>query len=209
MANSKRKLGGGTNIVKKISADTICRQNASGGTRKFTRAVTAIARNGHTARAAVCRLDKLGDRLRCASDGETIDMSLAGDGDWLAWHVEDGAAVADYYVMTIQDDGRLCVEEDGAQMLFVRGEQSADISVPAVQPDTEAVVPSGAAVMTEVRYVCVNADVHGYTVDASMLGGEYAVVLHEGGAADFVIVGAAVPGMTWTRTESGGFLIDY
>ena len=42
-----------------------------------------------------------------------------------------------------------------------------------------------------------------------MLGGEYSVVFHEGGTADLVIAGAAMPGATWTLDDSGAVLVDY
>ncbi|MBQ8536429.1 MAG: leucine-rich repeat domain-containing protein [Clostridia bacterium] len=143
------------------------------------------------------------------SESETIDMSQVGDGDWYAWYVKDGVAFADLYTMTLLDDGRLCVDENGMQMLFVRGEQGGETTAAAAQPKAEADTPAGASVLTEVRYVCVSAEMEGYTVDASLLGGEYAVILHEGGTVDFVLLGAAIPGLTWRPTEGGGFVIDY
>jgi len=60
----------------------------------------------------------------------------------------------------------------------------------------------------DVRYVCINADVEGFTLDASMLGGEYAITLHEDGSMDFIVVGSPLPALTWTVTENG-FTIDY
>jgi len=41
-----------------------------------------------------------------------------------------------------------------------------------------------------------------------LLGGEYAVTLHEDGTVDFVVVGSPMPAMTWKTTENG-FAIDY
>lgn len=60
-----------------------------------------------------------------------------------------------------------------------------------------------------MKFVCVNADVEGYTLDASMLGGEYSLVLHENGTTDFVMVGTAVPGVLWSMGENGNVLLDY
>jgi len=48
----------------------------------------------------------------------------------------------------------------------------------------------------------------GQRIDASMLGGEYAVILKADGAVDFVFAGAEIPGMTWSPS-AGGFRIDY
>jgi len=39
-----------------------------------------------------------------------------------AWHVENGAAIADGLALTIREDGKLVMEEDGAAMVFVKGE---------------------------------------------------------------------------------------
>ena len=69
----------------------------------------------------------------------------------------------------------------------------------------------------EVRFVCVNAEASGYLMDASMLGGEYAMTFHEDGTMEFILVGVEAPGVTWTQgkveTEDGeeadAFLIDY
>jgi len=48
----------------------------------------------------------------------------------------------------------------------------------------------------------------GFTLDASMLGGEYAVTLHADGSVDFVVVGSPMPALTWQETANG-FAIDY
>ncbi|MBR6766589.1 MAG: leucine-rich repeat domain-containing protein [Clostridia bacterium] len=159
------------------------------------------------------------------SDGDTIDMSLVGDGDWYPWRVEDGAALCEQYVMTITEDGRLCLNEEGMKMYFVKAGEAGETTpaeAPAAEPAPEAIpestpepvvepVPEAPAQggMTEVKYVCVSADMEGYTIDASMLGGEYSLVFHDGGAADFVVVGSALPGIMWEKLDSGNFQIDY
>ena len=65
-----------------------------------------------------------------------------------------------------------------------------------------------AAVALDKRYVCVSADVAGRTLDASVLGAEYAVTFHGDGTADFVLSGVPVPGLAW-RTADGDLVIDY
>jgi len=144
------------------------------------------------------------DGRMVVAESDNIDMSLVGDGDWIAWRVENGTAIGDNSIMTIMDDGRLCVDEDGVQMIFVRGGDAPAADVPA-----NTAAPSAAAeIVTDVRYVCVNADMDGFTIDASMLGGEYAITLHEDGSMDFIVVGSPLPALTWTVTENG-FTIDY
>ncbi|MGN1070327.1 MAG: hypothetical protein ACI4P5_07925, partial [Candidatus Fimadaptatus sp.] len=68
----------------------------------------------------------------------------------------------------------------------------------------------------ERKYVCVNAEVSGYTVDASMLGGEYSLTFHAGGTVDFAIAGQEIAGLSWKNgtvtTEDGeadAFVVDY
>ena len=142
------------------------------------------------------------------AEEDSIDLSLVSDEDWLVWYVENGVAVADQSVMTIMDDGRLCIDDDGAQMLFVRdGDAPAAVAPAAPQPPVDAPDESG-AIMTDVRYVCVNASMEGFTLDASMLGGEYTVTLHADGSVDFVVVGSPMPALTWQETANG-FAINY
>ena len=68
----------------------------------------------------------------------------------------------------------------------------------------------------ERKFVCINADVEGYLIDASMLGGEYSVTFHEDGTADFVLVGTPLPSLAWTQgtveTDEGeaeAYFVDY
>ena len=136
------------------------------------------------------------------SDSDTIDASLAEEGDWLNWRVENGTAISKEGSMTITEDGRLCIEEDELMLYFIR-EGAANESA------TEAFVPAAQNDAFEVKYVCVNADVNGYTVDASMLGGTYSLVFHENGAADFVVAGAPLPGILWEKADSDNLLLDY
>ena len=49
-----------------------------------------------------------------------------------------------------------------------------------------------------------------------MLGGEYSLTFHADGTVDFVMVGASVPGLSWTQgtvlTDAGeaeAFIVDY
>lgn len=146
------------------------------------------------------------DGRMVVAESDNIDMSLVGDGDWIPWRVENGVAIGDNSVMTIMDDGRLCADEDGAQMIFVRSGDAPAADTPAAPANTNA--PAAAQLLTNVRYVCVNASVEGITIDASMLGGEYAITLHEDGSAEFIVVGSPMPALTWKATESG-FAIDY
>ena len=68
--------------------------------------------------------------------------------------------------------------------------------------------PDPAAGFTGVRYVCVSAETGGRTLDASMLGAEYAVTFYPDGTVDFVLSGMPVPGLNW-RMDGADAVIDY
>jgi len=139
------------------------------------------------------------------------DFSILDDVEALGWHVENGVGVGEGCTMTIADDGRLVLDEDGSQLVFERSGDAPEVDVPVVLSNTVAppAAPSASGeVQTDVRYVCINADVEGYTIDASMLGGEYAITLHGDGSAEFIVVGSPLPALTWSAAESG-FAIDY
>jgi hypothetical protein len=149
---------------------------------------------------------------RMISDEEAIDLSDPSILDGIeapGWRVENGVAVGDGCTMSIAEDGRLILDEDGSQLIFERtGDLPAGIAAPAAAPAPEQGAQSAQDGMLEVKYVCVNADVSGYTMDASMLGGEYSVIFHEDGALDFVVVGNLMPGLSWTKQENGSFTVN-
>ncbi len=60
----------------------------------------------------------------------------------------------------------------------------------------------------ETRYVCQSAEANGVTLDASLLGGEYALTFHANGTVDFVMVGNTIPALKWTKVDNA-FIIDY
>lgn len=137
-------------------------------------------------------------------DGEKTDIG--------SWRVEDGTAIIGATRGSIQADGTLCLDEDGTRLFFVRGD-AADESPAEAPPDVQAptasaVVPDAStADRLERKFVCESAEVGGYRVDASMLGGEYALTFHADGTADFVMVGTLMAGLPWTQgtmqTEAG------
>lgn len=154
--------------------------------------------------------------LALLEDGRMILTDEAGDlsnpdlpdgVDAPGWRVEGGAAVGDGCTMTLMEDGRLMLDEGGMQLILERsGSQSEGAAGPADAPAPEASAPGG---ILGVKYICVNAEVSGYTVDASALGGEYSMTFHEGGALDFVVVGNTMPDLKWAQTESGNFTVDF
>ena len=142
-------------------------------------------------------------------DEEVTDLSGLDEYECPAWYVENGVAISDGATMTIQDDGRLVMDQDGFILYFERSQQQIELPSAFIGNSAPAAPESPAqSGMMEVKYVCVNADISGYTMDASMLGGEYSMIFHEGGAVDFVVVGSLMPGMTWTQADNGNFMVN-
>ena len=133
-----------------------------------------------------------------------------------AWSVADGAAILDGMRFTLQEDGALCMEEDGAKMFFARGDAE---SAPAPEASAEPEVPAatGALDRMDTRFVMASADVQGYSMTPEQLGGlEYALVFHADGTMEFTMAGTKVPGLQWTQgtvqTDAGeadAYIIDY
>lgn len=72
------------------------------------------------------------------AESDTIDMSLAGDAEWLPWYVGDGVAYAEGYIMTILEDDRLCIEEDDMQMIFGYDADAVVPELPGASPAAPA-----------------------------------------------------------------------
>ena len=150
-------------------------------------------------------------------DGEETDETV--------WKVEDGVAIVDDVQGSLQEDGTLCLDEDGDKIYFTRDGEATGAAQGGTEnsdSSTDSSFTTGAAgsdVMQdrlERKFVCINADVEGYLIDASMLGGEYSVTFHEDGTADFVLVGTPLPSLAWTQgtveTDEGeaeAYFVDY
>ena len=153
--------------------------------------------------------------LTFCEDG-TMSLFDGEETDTASWRVEEGTAIIGATRGSIQADGTLCLDEDGTKLFFVRGAAAGES--PAAGPDealpdartpavSGAVPDASASDRLERKYVCESAEVGGYRVDASMLGGEYALTFHADGTADFVMVGTLMAGLPWTQgtvqTEAG------
>ena len=150
-------------------------------------------------------------------DGEETDETV--------WKIEDGVAIIDDVQGSLQEDGTLCLDEDGDKIYFTRDGETTGAAQSGTEnsdSSTDSSFTTGAAgsdVMQdrlERKFVCINADVEGYLIDASMLGGEYSVTFHEDGTADFVLVGTPLPSLAWTQgtveTDEGeaeAYFVDY
>ena len=142
--------------------------------------------------------------------GDAPDMPLTlMDGGFLCYGsmAGDGNALGGYIVFS----------QDMSAVWTPESESEPDIVELPPVPAEPVAVPEGIdQERLERKYVCVNAEVSGYTMDASMLGGEYSLTFHADGTVDFVMVGASVPGLSWTQgtvmTDAGeaeAFIVDY
>ena len=82
-------------------------------------------------------------------------------------------------------------------------------ATPTPEPTEAPEAPQGGgAIQTEVQYTAKTVVSGGVELDASVLGGEYAITLHDGGSVDFVMAGTQVPGLLW-NTDGDAVVIDY
>ena len=141
---------------------------------------------------------------------EEIDLSnpsILSELEAPGWHVENGVAIGEGCTMTLTEDGRLVVEEEDGQIIFERhGDLPESLPAPVVP---EIALQSTNSGLLEVKYVCTNYEVSGFTLAASSLGGEYSMIFHENGMLDFVVVGSPIPGLTWIKLDNGNFLVDF
>jgi len=72
------------------------------------------------------------------SDSDPLDASLAEESDQMTWRAENGAAYFEESVMTLTEDGSLCVEEEGVKIYFLREKRDP-------QPEENAAAPAGCA----------------------------------------------------------------
>lgn len=165
----------------------------------------------------------MGDMVFTFSDiGMSMNLTLNSDGTAIlddgeeyetsVWFMQDGAAWIDGSALILDEDGKLCMTEDGTSLYFIRGDDAGSAPAPAApvaEPDTEP-ASSGLGFQVEIKYVMSSAEVQGITLSPEQMGGmEYSLVFHEAGTVDFVIAGTPVPGLNWTMNEAGEIVIDY
>jgi len=146
---------------------------------------------------------------------EGIDLSDPSILDGIeapGWRVENGAAIGDGCTMILTENDLLILDEEGSQLIFERaGDSPEDMAAPqdsAAVPVSELTASEAQGIIPGVKYICVNADNGGYTIDASMLGGEYSIIFHANGTSDFTVVGNTTPALAYESTATG-FTIDY
>lgn len=79
-------------------------------------------------------------------------------------------------------------------------QQGAEVTQQNLGTVTQA--PAALTDRIGIKFVALNATASGFTMDASMLGGEYAITFAENGDALFVMAGFEVPGLKWTADDT-------
>lgn len=144
--------------------------------------------------------------------GDNADMPMKLlDGGFLQY----GTELAGYLVFS-QDENAvwtpdmLAAETEAAALV-----QTPEPSMPEVSSGT-AVAAGAMEERLDKKFVAVNADVGGFIMEASMLGGEFSVTFNSDGSLKLIMVGAEAPGLTWTQgtveTENGeadAFIVNY
>ena len=117
-------------------------------------------------------------------------------------------------VAELNDDGSLTFHMMGMTFTCRRAEAPAPepTSEPTAAPEPIA-TPEPTATpapnpITEARFTCTRAEVGGYNLDPSMLGGEYAVVFHQDHSVSFTVSGARLNNLSW-RLDGDVVVIDY
>jgi hypothetical protein len=74
--------------------------------------------------------------------------------------------------------------------------------------DVPAVMENSGNIKMNVKYTARKYVAGGYELDASVLGGEYSIILHDDGSVTFTMAGIDVPNLQWTMDDDTA-LIDY
>ncbi len=163
------------------------------------------------------------------ADGTCAVTWLDGSSAEMTWEeTEEGATITSGNwwgcVMVLEDANTLNI--DGGWIVMTReGGTVADTESASEQTsmssmsETSEETAAAAAEMEErldTKFVAVNADVGGFVMEASMLGGEFSVTFNSDGTLTLIMVGAEAPGLTWTQgtveTENGeadAFIVNY
>lgn len=184
-----------------------------------------VGTGGFTGNAADIGL--VGETLQLNEDRTGI-LSVDPDRTVQHWQMEDGIVRMDgQRLILLREDILQVGSEMSGYMIFSRDPQAVwDGSIPlydpfaAAEPETAevpaapapaadpAALPGSGQIRTEVKYTAKSFISGGYELDASALGGEYSVILHADGTAEFTMVGTQVPGLQW-KTDGEAAVIDY
>lgn len=117
-------------------------------------------------------------------------------------------------LLTLLEDGFLKYGVDrSGYMIFSRDAEA--VWTPSEEETSAAGGAIGEADRFNTKYSCSKYDAGGMTLDASAMG-EISLLFREDGTCDFVMMGTAMPGCTWSRgtatlngVERDAFIITY
>lgn len=143
------------------------------------------------------------------ADG-TIDVVDDGTLETGVWTVVGGVANVMDMNVTLLEDGRLCMEQDGAQMFFGReaesgiemSEEELLMAMLALMAQSEGESESAETVdYWNKKYVAKQFTTSGITLDAAMLGTEYSLCFREDGTCDLSMAGVMLPNLPWIWSD--------
>ena len=151
------------------------------------------------------------------ADGTGVMTSLSEESG--SWYDDEGQVRFGESGMPIflLEDGFLRYgTELSGYMVFSQDEAAvwtpAAAATPAPTPAPTAAPQApvtGDVAHLNTRFVCRTYTSAGYTMDASMLGAEYALVFHDNGTADFTMAGFTAVNLPYTVTAEGVYAINY
>ncbi len=132
----------------------------------------------------------------------TCAMEIMGEAEPGVWTVVDGKANVMGDELYIDDAGQLVMPSAG--MTFVKSEGGA---APAAPEGNDAAGSFDPAAYTGKKYVAKTYTVEGFSMDAAMLGAEYALTLNADQTCELIVGGYPVQ-LKWAQGE-GALEIDY
>lgn len=133
----------------------------------------------------------------------TCAMEMMGEAEPGVWTVVDGKANVMGDELYIDDAGQLVMASAG--MTFVKSEGGA--AAPAAPEGNDAASSFDPAAYTGKKYVAKTYTVEGFSMDAAMLGAEYALTLNADQTCELIVGGYPVQ-LKWAQGE-GALEIDY
>jgi hypothetical protein len=133
----------------------------------------------------------------------TCAMEMMGEAEPGVWTVVDGKANVMGDELYIDDAGQLVMPS--ADMTFIKSEGGA--AAPAAPGGNDAASSFDPAAYTGKKYVAKTYTVEGFSMDAAMLGAEYALTLNADQTCELIVGGYPVQ-LKWAQGE-GALEIDY
>ena len=135
-----------------------------------------------------------------------------------AWYVENGAAIVDGMALTLDEEGKLVMADEGGTLIFTPGE-----AAPATELSEEEQLMALLALMMQLeevdgdtgfdclntKFICQQYSIDGITLDGATLGAEYSVIFHENNTADLTLGGILMENVPYSITDEGVYAVNY